>query len=91
MLSAERREACKIEALTATMFSDDLMDRGTPVLRHVVLPVSLIVVTHVKIDFRSGTGSLGATLERFRKVRWIAIIDSRFEKQETHVPLYSNS
>ena len=76
MLSAERREACKIEALTATMFSDDLMDRGTLVLRHVVLPVCLNVVTHVTIDFRFGTMSLGATLKRFRKARWVAITDS---------------
>ena len=69
---------CKIETLTASMFSDDLMGRGTPALRRVVLPVCLNVVTHVTIDFRSGT--LGATLIQFRKVRWVAITDSRFEK-----------
>ena len=62
-MRAERRGDCKIEALTASMFSDDLMGRGTPVLRRVVLPVCLNVVTHVTIDFRSGTGSLGATLK----------------------------
>ena len=45
-----------------------------------VLSVCLNVVTHVTIDFRFGTGSLGATLKRFRKARWVAITDSRFEK-----------
>ena len=75
-MRAERRGDCKIEALTASMFSDDLMGRGTPDLHRVVLPVYLNVVTHVIIDFWSGTGSLGATLKRFRK----AITDSRFEK-----------
>ena len=63
------------------MFSDDLMGRGTPILRRVILMVCLNVVTHVTIDFRSGTGSLGATLKRFRKARWVAITYSRFEKK----------
>ena len=72
-------EECKIEALTASMFSDDLMDLGTSVLRHVVLSVCLNVMTHVTVDFRFGTESLGAILKRFRKVRWVAITDSRFE------------
>ena len=49
-LCAERRGDCKIEALTVSIFSDDLMGRGTPVLRRVVLPVCLNVVTHVTID-----------------------------------------
>ena len=35
---------------------------------------------NVTIDFRSGSGSLGATLNRFRKARWDEITDSRFEK-----------
>ena len=65
-----------IEALSASMFSYDLMGRGTPVLRRVVLPVCLNAVTYVTIDFRSGTGSLGATLKRFRKAHWVAITDS---------------
>ena len=56
------------------------MGRGIPVFRRVVLPVCLNVVTHVTIDFWSGTGSLGIIMKRFRKVRWVAITDSRFEK-----------
>ena len=52
----------KIEALTASMFSGDLMGRGTPVLRLVAFAVCLNVVTHVTIDFRSGTGANGAKL-----------------------------
>ena len=32
VISAERHGDCKVEALTASMFPDDLMDRGTPVL-----------------------------------------------------------
>lgn len=74
-LRAERRGEGKTEALTASMFSGDLMGRGTPVLRRVVLPVCLNVVTHVTIDFWSGTGPLGATLKRLRKARWVAITD----------------
>ena len=79
-MRVERRENCNIEAPTASMFSNDLMGRGTPVLRRVVLPASLNVVTHVTIDFRSGTESIGATFKRFQKARWVAITDSRFEK-----------
>ena len=60
---AERCGDCKTEVLTASMFSGDLMGRGTPVLRRFVLPVRLNVSTHVTIDFRSGTGPLGATLK----------------------------
>ena len=79
-MSAERRGDSKIGALTASILSDNVMARGTPVLRRVVLPVCLNVVTHVIIDFQSRTESLGATLKRFRKVRWAAITDSRFEE-----------
>ena len=79
-LRAEHRGDCKTEALTASMFSDDLMGRGTPILRRVLLPVCLNVMTHVTIAFRSGTGSLGATLKRFGKTHRVAIRDSRFEK-----------
>ena len=68
-LCAERGGDCKIEALTTSMFSDVLMGRGTPVHRSFVLSVYLNVVTHVTIYFRFGTGSLGATLKRFRKAR----------------------
>ena len=68
-LSAVPRGDRMIEALTASMFSDDLMDRGTPVLRRVVLPVCLNVVIHVTIDFRSGVGSLRTTLKQLRKAR----------------------
>ena len=71
-LRAERRGDCKIEALTASMFSDDLMGRGTPVLRRIVLPVCLSVVTHVTIDFRTGIWSHWAILKWFRKARWVA-------------------
>ena len=39
--------------LKLSMFSDDLMDRGTPVLRRVVLPVCLNVMTHLTIEFNS--------------------------------------
>ena len=74
-LCAERRGDGKTEVLTVSMFSGDLMGRGTPVLCRVVLPVYLNVVTHVTIDFRSGTGRLGATLKRFRKACWVAITD----------------
>ena len=66
VLRPERRGDCKIEALNASMFSDDLISQGTPVLRCVILPICLNVVTHVTIDVRSGTRSLGATLKRFR-------------------------
>ena len=62
------------------MFSDDLTGRGTTVLRRVVLPVCLNVVTLVTIDFLSGTGSLGVKLKRFRKAVWVAITNSQFEK-----------
>ena len=68
-----------IARLKFSMFSDDLMGRGTPVLRRVVLPVCLNVVTHVTIDFRSETGSLGVTLKRLQKASWVAITDNRFE------------
>ena len=51
-LHAERHGHCKIEAVTAPMFSDDLVGRSTPVLR-LVLSVCLNVLTHVTIDFRS--------------------------------------
>ena len=64
---AERCGDCKTEVLTASMFSGDLMGRGTPVLRRFVLPVRLNVSTHVTIDFRSGTGPLGATLNEFER------------------------
>ena len=64
--------------LSVWMFSENLMGRGTPVLRRVVLPVWLNVVTHVIIYFRSGTGSFGAKLKQFRKARWVAITNSRF-------------
>ena len=79
-LRAERLGDCKIKALTASMFSDDLMGRCTLVLRRVVLPVCLNVITHVTIDFRSVTGTLGATLKLFRKARWVTITDSRVEE-----------
>ena len=79
-MRAERRGDCKVEALTASLFSDDLMGRGSPVICRVVLPVCLNVVTHVTIDTRSVTGSLGAALKWFRKVPLVAIIDSLFEK-----------
>ena len=77
---ADRRGDCKIEALTASMFSVDLMGRGTPVLRLVVLAVCLNVVTHVTIDFRSRTGPNVVTLKRFRKAPWVAITEHPFEK-----------
>ena len=57
---------------TAAMFSDDLMGRGTPVLRRIVLPACLNVVTHVTIDFRTGIWSHWAILKWFRKARWVA-------------------
>jgi len=62
------------------MFSDDLMGRGIQVLRRVVLPAGLNVVTDATIDFRFETESLRALLKRFRKARWVAITDSLFEK-----------
>lgn len=77
---AERRGDRKIEALTASMFPGDLMSRGTPVLRFVVLAVCLNIVIHETIDFRSGTGPNGATLKLFRKTRWFAITEHPFEK-----------
>lgn len=62
-LRAERRGDLNIEALTASMFSGDLMGRGTPVLRLVALAVCLNAVTHATIDFLSGTGAKGAKLK----------------------------
>ena len=56
--------------------SDDQVGRGTPVLRRVVHPVCRNLVTDVKNYFGSGTGSLVAALKRFRKTRWVAIIQS---------------
>ena len=50
-------------SLPPSMFSGDLMDRGTPVLHLVALAVCLNVVTHVTIAFRSGTGPNGAKLK----------------------------
>ena len=76
-LRAKRRGDCKIKALTASMFSDDRMGRGTPVLRCVVLPVCLNIVTNVTIDFRSGTESFGTTLKRFQKVLQSQTVDSK--------------
>ena len=61
-------------------FWGDLMGRGTPVLRLVTFAVCLNVVTHVTIDFRSGTGANGAKLKRFRKARWVAITEHPLEK-----------
>lgn len=55
-LRAERRGDRNIEAITASMFSGDLMGRVSPVLRLVALAVCLNVVTHVTIDFRFGEG-----------------------------------
>lgn len=56
MFAQEHRGNHNIEALTSSMFSDDLMSRGTPVLRLVALEVCLNLVTYVTIDFQSWTG-----------------------------------
>jgi hypothetical protein len=51
------------------------------------VPVCLNIVTHVKIDFWSGTGPDGATLKRFRKVCWIAITEQKSRpRRQTHAP-----
>lgn len=76
-LRAERRGD---EVLIASIFSGDLMDQGTPVLRLVALAVSLNIVTHVIIDFRSETEANGTKLKRFRKVCWVEIIEYPLEK-----------
>jgi hypothetical protein len=78
-LRAERRGDRNIEGLTDSMFSGDLMGRGTPVLRLVALAVCLNVVTHVTIDSRSGTVANGAKLKRFRKARWVPIAEHPLE------------
>ena len=79
-MRAERRGDLNIEALTAPMFSLDLMGRGTPVLYLVALAVCLNVVTHVTIDFRSGIGANGAKFKQFRRARWVAITEHPLEK-----------
>jgi hypothetical protein len=66
-LRAEHRRVRKNDTLTASMFSGDLMGRASPLLLFCTEPVSLNVVTHNRIDFRSGTGPNGAILKRFRK------------------------
>ena len=97
VLRAERRRDCKIEALTVSIFSDDLIERATPVIRRVIPPVFLNVVAYVTINFWSGTGSLGATLKWFQK----EIIDHGLQsltfdsksklQRQSHVPHYSNA
>ena len=79
-MCAEHRADCKIEVLTASMFSGDLKGQETPVLSLVVLTVCLNVVTHVAMDLRSGTGPNGATLKRFPKARLAAITEHPYEK-----------
>lgn len=62
------------------MLSGDRMGRGTPVFHLVTLvTVRLNAVTYVTINFRSETEANGSKLQRFRKMRWVAIIDP-FEK-----------
>ena len=103
MIGESRADAClraeccgdrNIEALTASMFSGDLIGWETPVLRLVALAVCLNVVTHVTIDFWAGTGANGAKLKRFRKAHWVGITDihSRSRPQwQTHAPHCSNA
>lgn len=79
-MHAERRGDPNIEVLTASTFSADLLGRGTPVLRLVTLVGCLNVVNHVAIDFRSGTETKAAKLNRFRKGRWNAAIEHAVEK-----------
>lgn len=66
-MHAERYRDRKIEAVTASMFSSDIMGRSF--LRIVVLEVYLNAVTHVTIDLRSGTRPNGGTVKRRRKTR----------------------
>jgi hypothetical protein len=54
-LRAERRGDRKNDTLTASMFSGDLMGRASSLLLFCTESVSLKVVTHNRIDFRSGT------------------------------------
>jgi len=56
-LRAERLGDCKMDRLTASMFSDvrEVRGRPRPHLFSDTLPVSLKFSTHNRMDFRSGT------------------------------------
>ena len=58
-LHAERLGVCKMDRLTASMFSGVPEVCGHPHLFSDTLPVSLKFSTHNKMDFRSGTRSRG--------------------------------
>ena len=55
------------------------MGRGTPVLRRVVLPVCMNVVTHVALISGPEQGLLRFDWNGF-DMRWVAITDSLFKK-----------
>jgi hypothetical protein len=78
-LRAELRGDRKNDTLTASMFSGDLKGRASPLLFGTE-PVFLNVVTHNRIDFRSGTGPNGAILKQFRKARWVETTEPPLEK-----------
>jgi hypothetical protein len=62
------------------MFSGDLMGCASPIFIFCKEPVSLNVVTHNRIDFRSGTGPNGAILKRFRKALGVETTEPPLEK-----------
>lgn len=70
VLRAERLGDCKIERLTASMFSGVRVVRGRPPPFLTTDPVSLKFFTHNVIDFRSGTAWRGGMWNRVRNARW---------------------
>lgn len=62
---------CKIELLTASVFSSDLLWKGMPILRFITVTDCLNIVTHETIDFWSKTGPYMAVLNQFSKMWWL--------------------